>query len=657
MWYTYYNNGVVDMSDMSNMLIFFTNAGFSVSSICICLSILFAYFLKNREKKFDERNRNFIFYLSSIIIMSLVEIVCVLYFIKFGVDNDDPILLYYMYSLATLFAIFSAWRFVVSYRYIVRKESGLKEINRYIPYSIIGFIEIVLAGLVFVLPIHITFKGGIFTFEGLSVSLILLYTLVSTALFTFFVYYKNKNVTSKDSLPIIISLIILCSILVIRIVTGIDVNIETFQLTVFALGLFFTVENQDNKLLSLTKQKQDSAQKATQSQKDFLANLSHEIRSPMNTILGYSQLLLQEENITKEGIHDDMVNIHDTAVSLLSLINNITDFSYLISEKEEVLNEDYTIQELLIELNNNVINIAANKNVNIDYVVNENVPKKLRGDLPKIVKIIYDVLCNAISFSNNGHAVLEINGNKIDDSNYQFEFSVKTDGSAMQEELFDINSTDFMALNYEGTVNSDTLGLLVAKNLSEILNAKLEFKKEAGNGSMFSLVFNQDIIDASPVGVEINNFISSLNVKLNLTGKRILVVDNNDNNNIIIKRLLDKYNSTVEICTSGREAIDRVTASQYDAIFMEYIMPGLDGNQTLTKIKEYATNVPPAIAFVDKLENVGKGRQTDSLFYDYLAKPINYTDLNRILFKLFYEQNTPVQNIEVAPSEGGVSNV
>ena len=646
-------NGVVDMSDM---LVFFTNAGYSVSSICICLSILFAYFLKKREKKVEEKNRHFIYYLWSIIIMSIVEIFYVLYFVKIGFNGNYARMFYYGHSVSVLFATFSAWRYVISYRLALRSDGQKTKKNHYIPFWIVAGVEIIIAILTFVLPVSVYESYGFFTFESLPVKLMLIFVLISSSLFVSLVYYKNDTITKKDSVPIVIALGFVCLILLFRIVTGIDINIESFQFTIFALGMFFTVENQDYKLLTLAKQKQEYAQKATRAQKEFLANLSHEIHSPMNTILGYSQLLLQESELTKEGVYGDMVNIHDASLSLLGLINNITDFSSLISGKEELDENDYDIKELLVELNNDIITKIANNKVSIGFNVSETIPKRLKGDLNKILKIIYNVLCNAIVYSTTGEINISISGNKKEDGLFRLQFIIRTNGNSKQEEVFDINSAEFMTLSYEGAINSDTLGLLVAKSLSEILKGKLEFKYNADEGSKYVLDVDQKIIDPIPIGNEVNSILGGLNAKIDLTGKRILVIDNNNDNNMLIKRLLDKYNCFVDICTSHKDAFEAIKNNKYDVVFMEYIMSGVDGTQILSKLREIEPNLPPALAFVDNINNIGKDKYYESGFYDFLAKPVSYNELNSVFYKLFYSQNDGVQ-VDASLEKGGVSNV
>lgn len=447
---------------MSDTLIFFTNAGFSLASIWICFSIMFSYFLKSHDKKMESDNKNFMYYLISISVMSIVELIYVLYFLKNGFDTKLSKPLYFIYSVAILIATFSAWRYVISYSYKMRNKS---EKSKKMAYIAIIVVELIIGVLIAVMPVKIFANYGIYTFESIPITITLAYTLVSTSMFIFLLYYKNNNITRKDLYPTIASTILIILLLAFRLITKIDINVETFQLTIFALGIFFTLENQDYKLINVAKQKQEEAEKATKSQKEFISNLSHEIRSPMNTILGYSQLLLQDPNLSKEGSNKEIISIHDASISLLSLINNITDFSDSISNKEEVVESEYSIQELLIEINNRIHSRIVNNKIVFDYNVSEIVPRSISGDYDKLTKILYNVLSNSIAYSITGHIGLEIRGTKKDNNTFAFEFLVKTDGNNMEWKSFDVESSDFMSLGYGGQVDSNTLGLLVAKKV------------------------------------------------------------------------------------------------------------------------------------------------------------------------------------------------
>ena len=488
---------VVIMAGVANLnrIIFLANAGFSVSSIFICFVILLSYFLKNREKKLEKRSIFFILDLCAIILMSLLEVAYVIYYIEVGMDGPYAVTLYHLYSIAILITTFLSWLFVISYSAFIHNDEKEHRIRRYIEYAFIGTIELIIAVMVFALPVSIETNYGLYTFKSLSITVTIVYTLLSTLLFVFFLYFKNQTITRRDLYPSIISLIMVCMILVYRLVTGIDINVETFQLTIFALGVFFTVENQDYKLLETAKQKQIAAQNANQSQKDFFANMSHEIRSPMNTILGLSQLLLKEKQMTKESLYTDMNHIHDSAVSLLSSINNITDFSYIISGKDEVEEKEYNLEDVLKELSTNISIKTVNSDVEFEYFIDEEVPKRLYGDSKKISKVLFNILCNAIFYLNAKKIVLNISSTNKEDNILKLKFIVTATGATIKDENIDINNTNIEELDYNKTMSNNTLSLLVAKKISDVLNSEIEIEKESNEKQKYIFTINQKSIE------------------------------------------------------------------------------------------------------------------------------------------------------------------
>lgn len=188
------------------------------------------------------------------------------------------------------------------------------------------------------------------------------------------------------------------------------------------------------------------------------------------------------------------------------------------------------------------------------------------------------------------------------------------------------------------------------------MNGKLEFINELGSESKYyKLTLEQRIIDPTPVGNGINNKEKSLSGNLDLTGKRILIVENNENNIMLLKRLLDNYNPIIDIFTSGKEVVEKVNVSQYNLIFIDSIMPTMDGIQTLSKLKDLYSYIPPVIALADSYETNAREKYVDEGFNDYLQKPIDYNELNRVLFKLF--NNSQKSNVQAPLNEGGEVHV
>ena len=475
---------------MKDILVINMNAGFSIASICLCLSMLFSFFLKSRGKKLEEKNKYFILDLCSIISMSIVEVIYVYIFTKTGVDSLYSKSLYLVYSIAILFTTEFSWMYVITYRLNLNEDNN--KTKKYILFSIITIIELIIGFMIFTMPVKIYTHYGFFNFESFPFKVTVAYTLISTTMFVFLLYSKNKTLTKRDLYPSAAALVAVVLLLVFRVLTGIDINVETFQLTIFALGIFFTIENQDYKLLEVARQKQEAAEKANASQEEFLSNISHEIRSPMNTILGISQLQLENESLSSESIQDDMKKIKDTSQSLLLLINTITDYSELITNKNETIENEYYLNDMLSEINEKITN-RVSKDVKYVYNVSENIPSTLIGDYKKISKILHNILNNVIFHAHAKEVFMEVTGSKKDDNSFQVEFTIKAPGTTIRKDEFDIDSVDIMEFGHEDKINSDILGLLIAKNLSKQINGELKFLNDKN-----TLIVDQKIARATP---------------------------------------------------------------------------------------------------------------------------------------------------------------
>lgn len=479
---------------MDRVLTIFTNAGFSIAAITICLCMLFSYFLKSRSEKMELKSKYFILDLVSMIILSITEIIYVIYYVNVGTDNNLAVLLYQLYFIVILFVTFFSWAFVITYRLSIMKNAEKFKKIKYFFYTIILLIQLLIVIFIFTSPVEIYTNYGIYAFKSTAITVTLFYVFFSTSLFVLLLYSKNKNITRKDLYPAAASLVVVVALLAHRLITGLDINIETFQFTIFALGIFFTIENQDYLLIATAKQKQDAAQKATESQKEFLENISHQIRTPMNTIMGLNQLLLMDDKYDKELIYDDVKGINEASKALLSLINNIDDYSNLVSSKDDVEESEYNLNEFLFDLNDTIKNKITKEDLKYEFALGGNLPKMLYGDFQKIQKILLNIIGNIIRNADKGMIMLTVNCNSKTEDMCVLEFVISTTGIHMNHVSYS-NSSENEEVNYEDLMSSDTLGTMVVQNLVDELNANLKSTGEAGQENGYVLSLKQKIVD------------------------------------------------------------------------------------------------------------------------------------------------------------------
>ena len=245
---------------------------------------------------------------------------------------------------------------------------------------------------------------------------------------------------------------------------------------------------------------------------------------------------------------------------------------------------------------------------------------------------------NSIKYTNYGKINLNVSGKKIEDNEYELFFVISNTGHAMKKEYFDIDFNDFIKLGKgsQNSMDSTALGLLIAKRLALLIGAEIEFKNEVGKGTKYFVKLKQKVIDESIVGNIFEELTTNNDNKIiDCTGKKVLVVDDNKINLELSKRLLASYNFSVTLCDSGKKCLEEVKYDNYDIIFLDHMMPEMDGITTLRLLKESDLTKAKVIALTANSYVGIKEKFINEGFDDYLSKPINVKELNRIINNYF----------------------
>ena len=262
----------------------------------------------------------------------------------------------------------------------------------------------------------------------------------------------------------------------------------------------------------------------------------------------------------------------------------------------------------------------------------------VNSDYLKICKLIVNILTNALKYTNYGKITLDIGKDNKSKDNFGFEIVISNTGHAMKHELFNMTFEDFTAIGekLDNTVDSTILGFIVAKKLVQMLGGRIEFLNEPGKGTKYYIYFSQKVINEDKIGdIFENKKDAPENRELDLTGKKILIVDDNLINLKLTVRLLEGYKATIETVKSGSECIEKVKTTKYDLIFLDHMMPEMDGVATLNILKQEDYSIPPIIALTANSYSGIKEKYLEEGFNDYLAKPINYKDLNKLMHNYF----------------------
>ena len=250
------------------------------------------------------------------------------------------------------------------------------------------------------------------------------------------------------------------------------------------------------------------------------------------------------------------------------------------------------------------------------------------------------ILLNAIEYTNYGEVKLNIDGNTTEDGMFELTFHVSNTGHAMKQEYFAKDFDDFVKLDGEdgATFDGTSLGVVIAKKLTSILGGDIQFINETGKGTQYIIKVKQKIVDTNKLGNIFENSInkvSSSKDMISCLGKKALVVDDNRVNIKIATRLLERFNFEVEGATSGAECIAKVKEGGYDIIFLDHMMPEMDGIETMKTLKNSGVDVPPVIALTANAYDGLRNEYLAQGFTDYLAKPIDFKALSKLINRLF----------------------
>lgn len=389
----------------------------------------------------------------------------------------------------------------------------------------------------------------------------------------------------------------------------------------------------------------EKADMANSAKSAFLANTIHEVRTPMNAILGYSGMILEEQ--TTEQIRDYAGNIQMASRNALDLINDVLDYSKIESGKLDIVDDEYDTAELFYEVVNIMQVPVTGKGLRFELDLDKKIPAKLYGDNKRVRQILVNILNNAAKYTREGYVRFRAQAQMMPDQMAELTFTIEDSGIGIKEEDMGKLFRKFEQLDSQKNkgIEGTGLGLSITYDLVRMMNGNISVESVYEEGSTFTIKITQKVIDRSPMG-DYRNYKCQKNAggemqgqeKVTFPGRRILVVDDNKTNLVIASSLMKRYQMQIDTVSSGQEAIESVKKTAYDAVFMDQMMPEMDGITAMKKLRELEQNKNERLPIILLTANARDGMRESVIkqgFQDYLAKPIEISMLESVLKGLF----------------------
>lgn len=414
--------------------------------------------------------------------------------------------------------------------------------------------------------------------------------------------------------------------------------------------LAIALKTQQEQNLQL-EQLKDKAEVANHSKSQFLANMTHELRTPLHGILNLAELGLAEQSNTEKN--NTLKSILSSANILSSIINDILDFSKIEAGKLNIESIDFNLEDIV----NNVITPlkkqATNKGIGFTLEIEPNVEKNLKGDPVRLSQILNNLCSNAIKFTKHGQVMLKVAANsKNNQLNTQHIIFEVTDtgigiSEAAQASLFqEFHQADSSTSRKFGGTG---LGLSICSRLSDLMGGNIDFMSKEGKGSVFT--YQQDFAVSTLFNISRHSIEMT-----DLQGCTVLVAEDNKVNQMVVNKMLQAHNANVEIANNGKECIDYVAANPVDLIFMDIQMPEINGIQATQAIRaQLVDKSVPIIAMTANTLEQDIEHYLEIGMDGYLAKPFDKTKLNSLL-NVYNPKDSSLKSLAVEMSNPNISN-